>query len=196
MGLGHLLYRLGYWTGVLLLLASRQPSIPRGHGITVVIRSGLATVAWLREGSRFAVLVLDQTSCPDRGKDATVAMKSGPFANPGGLCVCHDGAVSKERRYPGGGTRRMRIVDYALIDERGERFEQDRSAGANSHDGRLIADADRLVQLSGRDAPSELTPAEFTRLVERHAGDDDLWIVRFARPGRSILGIDVSNCPA
>jgi hypothetical protein len=90
----------------------------------------------------------------------------------------------------------MRIVDHALIDERGERFEQDRSAGANSLDGGLIADADRLVQLSGRDAPSELTPAEFRRLVERHTADDDLWIVRFTRPGRSVLGIDVSDCPA
>lgn len=90
----------------------------------------------------------------------------------------------------------MRVIDGALIDEHGERIDRDFDFDPDDLDVGLLEAADQLVQLDGRRSPQEITRVEFERLLGSLTDDDETWIIRYVKGNRSIIGIDVSDCPS
>lgn len=105
------------------------------------------------------------------------------------------GLMGKQHRYRPGESRMIRVIDGALIDEQGERLDRDHSFDEANLETALLESADRLVQLDGRRAPRDISRGEFERLLASLSDDDQPWILRYANGQRSIIGIDVSDCP-
>lgn len=103
--------------------------------------------------------------------------------------------MSRKSRYPRGESRRMRVIEGALIDEHGGRLDRDYTVDFSSLQEQTLQAASRLVQLDGLDAPSEITLADFQQLLRRLTPGDEPLIVRYTNPQETIVGIDVSDCP-
>jgi len=108
--------------------------------------------------------------------------------------------MTRRRRYKHGGTRAIRKISDALIDEAGDRWDRIIDAGsqyclAPSEYTPFLERTVRWVETSHRDAPRPLDRQAFDDIVRKH-DPGDLCVQVFARGADVIIGVDRSDCPA
>jgi|GEM_PF-3241420 len=98
-------------------------------------------------------------------------------------------------RYKHHTRRAMRVIDDALLDEDGLRWDRCRSAEAYYQDAETIRSTsiERWIALAGRAAPREVDATGFWKLTARWA-EGDAPLLLFEHAGRRIAAVETSDC--